>query len=82
MFFSRGAGTRVFRAFESYPMTMNSILGSAVYVAGELIIQVKSSYPAHKNNLYLALSKGINWKRVMQLGALGALENGVLMPIW
>jgi hypothetical protein len=53
---------------------MNSIVGGSVYVAGEYTVQTKSKDVRFFNE--------DNWKKLAQIGALGSVENGVIMLKW
>lgn len=57
--------------YEKYPLIMNSCVGSAVYMAGEITVE--------------AGEKGLmdlNWDKIGKIGTLGATENGILMLTW
>ena len=75
MFFGfRRFGRQIFGLYEKHPIVMNSIVGSTVYVAGELTIQTKS-----KDVRFL---KASDVKKIAEIGTLGAVENGLLMLKW
>lgn len=57
----RDFGRRIFRYYQEYPLTMNSIAGAAVYGTGEAAVQYSSE------------SKTINIKRAAGITALGSV---------
>jgi len=91
-------GRQAFDLYDKYPLLCNSVVGSTVYAAGELVVQ-------HNNRVAAGPSVGlvsnavtptassisspssfsssvIDYRRIGQIGLLGGLENGVLMLIW
>jgi hypothetical protein len=70
MMFNR-FGRIVFRLYEHRPITMNAIVGGAVYGGAECVAQLNSS-PHPKLNL----------QRVGPISALGAFEVGGVMRFW
>lgn len=67
-------GRQIFHLYETHPIVMNSIVGGTVYVAGEYTVQTQSKD--------VRFFKDDNWKKLANIGALGAVENGVVMLTW
>lgn len=65
-------GRTIFAYYEKYPLLMNSLAGGTVYAGGEVIVQ-------WQNNQSLNLA---SVKRIVEIGALGAAENGMFMLAW
>ena len=70
----RRFGRQIFGLYEKHPIKMNSIVGSVVYIAGELTVQTKT-----KDIRFLKLA---DFRKVAEIGTLGAVENGLLMLKW
>lgn len=69
-------GRQMFDLYDRHPLLCNTIAGSAVYSAGELIVQHQRSSVAP------APATPLDYKRIGQIGALGGVENGVFMLLW
>lgn len=67
-------GRQIFHLYEKRPFLMNSVVGGAVYIAGEYTIQTKTKD--------VRFFDDDNWKKLAQLGALGSAENGIIMLKW
>lgn len=64
---------------------MNIAVGGTVYAAGEFVCQ--QQVLTEKNSKLKAVNKppsenAVNWRKISEIGALGSLENGVLMTCW
>lgn len=70
--------------YDSYPFTMNTMFGGAVYVAGELVVKVDSAKDKYNDSksINFILRNDIDWKRVSEIGVLGCIENGFFMLTW
>lgn len=91
----RSFGRYIFNLYESHPITLNSIIGGTVYIAGEVTAQVNQKSVQCKRELsesatnspdlakkLLWHAKNIDWDRARYLGVLGAVENGIFMLTW
>jgi hypothetical protein len=67
-------GRQVFSLYEKRPLLMNSIVGGAVYVAGEYTVQTRT-----KDVRFFDRE---NWTKLAQVGLLGTVENGFVMLKW
>jgi len=67
----RGVGRGILDLYDRRPMLMSSIVGSGVFSLGELIVEAQKPGPFAPE-----------WANVGEIGALGAVENGVLMTLW
>ena len=67
-------GRQIFSLYEKRPLLMNSIVGGIVYTAGEYTVQTQT-----KDVRFFDTD---NWKRLAQIGTLGAAENGIVMLKW
>lgn len=70
----RSFGRQIFIMYETYPLIMNTIAGGIVYIAGEITSQLQNK---NINNFSQE-----NWNQIMQIGLLGAGENGLAMLTW
>lgn len=68
-------GRQIFIMYETYPLIMNTIAGGTVYIAGEITSQLQDKENINK-------LKQENWNQIMQIGLLGAGENGLAMLAW
>ena len=91
----RKFGRIIFKAYESYPITLNSLIGGTVYMSGEITVQINQNSnicnqellqkKVDSNNFIQKARWHINkidWERTRYLGALGAAENGIFMLTW
>lgn len=72
----RGFGRYMFSLYEKRPLLMNSCAGGTVYITSEIIVQVQNK-PKDKT-----IFESIDKTKVSEIGALGVLENGILMSWW
>jgi hypothetical protein len=72
----RAFGRHIFKLYEERPLLMNSIAGGSVYITSEVIVQLQMR-PKNKT-----ISDSIDTKKVLEIGTLGMIENGVLMLAW
>jgi hypothetical protein len=70
----RTFGRQIFRLYEDHPLVMNTIAGGGVYVAGEVSSQLQT-----KDLKKFTIS---DCEQVLEIGVLGAVENGVAMLTW
>jgi hypothetical protein len=84
----RSFGRQIFQLYERYPLLCNSVAGGTVYFASETVVQVQalrdeapSSSSGAKPSWWACL-KVVDWKRVTEIGALGSMENGIVMLTW
>ena len=90
-------GRQIFKLYEKYPLTLNTLVGGTVYVGGELVTQImnhrtngdrlsqetsmfESFYHSKEDFNYTV--QQIDWKRIVGIGVLGSIENGVFMLAW
>jgi hypothetical protein len=71
----RRFGREIFRIFEMHPLMMNTIAGGVLYAAGEATTQMTSTNKSH------AFTRE-DCKKILQIGALGSIENGLMMSAW
>jgi len=71
----REFGRKIFSMFDSHPTLMNSIVGGLVYASSEAVVQYKTSKEPR-------LIEKFDKTGIIELGALGSLENGFLMTTW
>jgi len=69
-------GRTIFNLYERRPLLMNSFAGGIVYVSSEVIVQVQQK-PINKTAV-----DAIDIPKVVEIGTLGVLENGVFMLTW
>lgn len=62
--------------YDKYPLLCNTVAGSAVYSAGEFIVQ------HHARSQDKEGKATIDYSKIRQLGLLGGLENGFFMSVW
>lgn len=70
----RRFGREIFWLYEQYPLTMNTLSGGVLYAAGEATSQ-----------LYITKREKFTnegYKQILQIGCLGAFENGFMMSTW
>lgn len=70
----RNFGRTIFNLYDRHPLLMNSAAGATVYTLGEIVVEIQQSETVSL--------KSLDWKRVSQIGALGSVENGLLMLLW
>ena len=70
-------GRKIFSAYDKYPLLANTIIGGVVYATSEAIVQYQSN-----RDPKLSLMEKVNLKKVSEIGALGSVENGILMTTW
>ena len=87
-------GRQAFDLYDKYPLLCNSVVGSTVYAAGELVVQHNNLVAAGPSVALVSnptasispsssfSSSVIDYRRIGQIGLLGGLENGVFMLIW
>ena len=71
---ARNFGRTIFTLYDRHPLLMNSAAGATVYTLGEIVVEIQQSES-------LSIS-ALDLKRVSQIGALGSVENGLLMLLW
>lgn len=97
MDFAGRFGRQIFKLYEKYPLSLNTIVGGTVYVGGELVTQV-GNHTRHRDkalNKYSAIdvfhfwkeeceyhAHHLDWERLAGVGVLGSIENGVFMLTW
>jgi hypothetical protein len=69
----RRFGREIFRIFEAYPLAMNTIAGGVLYAAGEATVTASNKSEKFQRE---------DFEKILQIGALGAVENGFMMSAW
>ena len=97
MDFAGRFGRQIFKLYEKYPLTLNTLVGGTVYVGGELITQIASHRsndddPSQRVSMVDPLCdwrrdfnfslEHVDWNRIAGIGVLGSVENGVFMLAW
>lgn len=97
MDFAGRFGRQIFKLYEKYPLTLNTLVGGTVYVGGELITQIANHHSgddssSQKVSIVESLCdwrrgfgfsvEHIDWERIKRIGVLGSVENGVFMLAW
>jgi hypothetical protein len=86
----RDAAQALFQLYEKHPYTANSIVGAAMFTAGELTVQYNlcgvggasrttssGDEEGDKNDQTV-----VDWPKVAAIGALGAVQNGAFAVKW
>jgi len=68
----RRFGQGIFRVYEDHQMKCNMFIGASMFMLGE-IIATKDDKTSFQD---------LNWTKIRQLGALGVVENGIVMTVW
>eukprot|EP01038_Epipyxis_sp_PR26KG_P012609 gene12609-16906_t len=83
----RQFGRRIFSLYDTHPLSMNSFAGGTVYILGEMVSQNQTPVPpspkgGSNESINSENVQRFDWRKIGQVGALGAAENGIFMYSW
>jgi hypothetical protein len=86
----RDVAQALFQLYEKHPYTANSIVGAAMFTAGELSVQYNLCSVGGTSKAVSTSDEDkegdkatvVDWPKVLAIGALGAVQNGAFAVKW